>query len=234
MRIQDLTPEQQAILNTDFGADTEKVAAEQAKIAGEMYTKGLEIALNIADAMDKQAAEAEKIASESDELNSPEAEKIAAQMGAFIERGQYDGLRKLGSERYGNEWHYIVPFVEEKVASAAAKAGLDRFRKFMAGGAQKAKDFAGKASAKAQEYGGKAKEKASQAGKAVKDYHKGMADDARSAATGRNSFMDNVGVKGSLNAKQRAAAGGKALAKASPYLAAGGAAGYAATRKKDD
>jgi hypothetical protein len=223
MRIQDLTPEQQAILSTDFGAETEKVAAEQAKVAGEMYNKGLEIALNIADAMDKQAAEAEKIASESDELNNPEAEKIAAQMGAFIERGQYDGLRKLGSDRHGNEWHYIAPFVEEKVASAAAKAGLDRFRKFMAGGAQKAKDFAGKA-----------KDKASQAGKAVKDYHKGMADDARSAATGRNSFMDNVGVKGNLNAKQRAAAGGKALAKASPYLAAGGAAGYAASRKKDD
>lgn len=132
MRKEDLSAEQQKLLNTNFGPELEKIAAEQAKIAQEMYAKGQDIALNIADAMDKEAAE--KVASEnqSQALEDAQAEKTAAQMGAFIERGQFDGLRKLGSERHGNEWHYIYPFVEEKVAAAGASAAMGKFRNFMA------------------------------------------------------------------------------------------------------
>lgn len=130
MRMEDLSAEQQKLLKTDFGADIEKVASAQAKLAKEMYANGQQIALNIADQMDKEAAE--KVASEAVELPDAESEKRAAEMGRFIERGQFDGLRKLGSERHGNEWHYIYPFVEEKVASSAAKAGLNKFRSFMA------------------------------------------------------------------------------------------------------
>lgn len=223
MRFEDLSAEQQALLNTNFGSETEKVAAEQAKIASEMYSKGLEIASNIADAMDKQAAEAEKTASEAAELEDAGAEKMAAQMGAFIERGQFDGLRKLGSDRHGNEWHYILPFVEEKVASAAAKAGLQKFRQFMATGAQKAKGMA-------------------QSGaKKVKDYHQGMGANARQAVTGKPSAAGGEAIKGKgesilrgLSGKERAMEAGKAVAKASPYAAAAAAGGAAASKKKND
>lgn len=132
MRKEDLSAEQQKLLNTNFSPELEKVAAEQAKVAQEMYAKGQEIAMNIADAMDKEAAE--KVAAEgaNPELEDAQQEKMAAQMGAFIERGQFDGLKKLGSERHGNEYHYILPFVEEKVAAAAAMSGLSKFKNFMA------------------------------------------------------------------------------------------------------
>lgn len=130
MRMEDLTAEQQKLLKTDFGPELEKVASNQAKVAKEMYAKGQEIAVNIADQMDKEAAE--KVASADYQLDDPEMEKRAAEMGRFIERGQFDGLRKLGSDRHGNEWHYIYPFVEEKVANAAAKGALNKFRNFMA------------------------------------------------------------------------------------------------------
>jgi hypothetical protein len=147
--MEDLSADQQKLLKTNFGSETEKVAAEQAKIAKEMYAKGQEIALSIADSMDKEAAELEKKASADAELPDPQQEKVAAQMGAFIERGQYDGLRKLGSERHGNEWHYILPFVEEKVATASAKAGVGKFREFLAGKAGKAREMMGKHPGKA-------------------------------------------------------------------------------------
>ena len=149
MRMQDLTADQQKLLKTDFGTEVEKVASEQAKIAKEMYAKGQEIALNIADSMDKEAAELEKNAGANAELPDAQQEKMAAQMGAFIERGQYDGLRKLGSDRHGNEFHYILPFVEEKVATASAKAGVGKFREFLAGKAGKAREAMGKHPGKA-------------------------------------------------------------------------------------
>lgn len=150
MRIEDLSVEQQKLLKTDFGSDIEKTASAQAKVAKEMYDRGSEIAVKIADAMDKEAADQEKQAGDHS-LEDAGQEKLAAQMGAFIERGQYDGLQKLGHERHGNKWHYVTPFVEEKVASAAAKGAVNNFRKFIAA---KSKDVVGKG----KEMAGKAKD----------------------------------------------------------------------------
>lgn len=222
MRMEDLSAEQRKLLSTDFG-DLEKVAADQAKLAGEMYNRGLEIALNIADGLDKEAAEAEKTAGENHELPDAHSEKTAQQMGAFIERGQYDGLKKLGADRHSNEWHYFLPFVEEKVAAAGAKAGLDRFRQFIT---SKAKGVAGKA----KDVGGK-----------VVDYHKNIGSHARQAATGKPTAAGGNSIKGKaestlrgLTGKERAMEAGKAVGKASPYAAAAGLGAAAASRKKDD
>jgi len=226
MRFEDLSAADQKLLNTDFG-DLEKVAADQVAQAQEMYEIGFsKLASQIADQLDAEAAEAEKVAE--DNTLDPESEKLAASLAAFIERGQFDGLRKLGSDRHGNEWHYFLPFVEEKVAAAGGMAYLKNF-------GNKLKGYAGTAGSKAKDYAGKAGEKAKEVGGKAKDYHKGMADDARGAATGRNAFMDNLGVKGKLSKEQRVGAAGRAAAKASPYLAAGAGAGLAAAmRKKED
>jgi hypothetical protein len=225
MRFEDLSAADQKLLNTDFGG-LEKVAADQVAQAQEMYEIGFsKLASQIADQLDAEAA-AEKVAE--DNTLDPESEKLAASLGAFIERGQFDGLRKLGSDRHGNEWHYLLPFVEEKVAAAGGMAAVTNFGK-------KLKGYAATAGSKTKEYAGKAGEKAKEVGGKVKDYHKGMADDARGAATGRNAFMDNLGVKGKLSKEQRVGAAGRAAAKASPYLAAGAGAGLAAAmHKKED
>jgi len=224
MRFEDLSAADQKLLNTDFGG-LEKVAADQVAQAQEMYEIGFsKLASQIADQLDAEAA-AEKVAE--DNTLDPESEKLAASLGAFIERGQFDGLRKLGSDRHGNEWHYLLPFVEEKVAAAGGMAAVTNFGK-------KLKGYAGAAGSKTKEYAGKAGDKAKEVGGKVKDYHKSMADDARGAATGRNAFMDHTGVKGNLNAGQRAGAGGRAALKASPYLAAGAGAGLAAAMRKKE
>jgi len=235
MRFEDLSAADQKLLNTDFGG-LEKVAADQVAQAQEMYEIGFsKLASQIADQLDAEAA-AEKVAE--DNTLDPESEKLAASLGAFIERGQFDGLRKLGSDRHGNEWHYLLPFVEEKVAAAGGMAAVTNFGKKLKGYAgaagSKTKEYAGKAGSKTKEYAGKAGDKAKEVGGKVKDYHKSMADDARGAATGRNAFMDHTGVKGNLNAGQRAGAGGRAALKASPYLAAGAGAGLAAAMRKKE
>lgn len=216
MRFEDLSAADKKLVNTDFGS-IEKVANNQVAQAQEMYEIGFsKLASQIADQLDAEADAVEKFAE--DLALDPESEKLAASLGAFIERGQFDGLRKLGSDRHGNEWHYLLPFVEEKVAAAGGMAALENF-------GEKLKGYAGKAGEKAKEVGGR-----------VKEYHKGMADDARGAATGRNAWMDHTGVKGNLTAGQRGGAGLRAAEKASPYLAAGAGAGLAAamTRSKKE
>lgn len=127
MRFQDLSPADQALVRTDFGA-MDKVAAGLVKQATECYEYGHDkIALEIADGLEKAAADeaaalavAEKTAGEVD----PEFEKAAAELGAFTERGTFDGLAKLGQERYGDEMAYFYPFVEQKIAQAGAQAAL--------------------------------------------------------------------------------------------------------------
>jgi hypothetical protein len=225
MRFEDLSAADQKLVNTDFGS-LEKVANDQVAQAQEMYEIGFsKLASQIADQLDAEAeAAAVKVAE--DLALDPESEKLAASLGAFIERGQYDGLRKLGSDRHGNEWHYLLPFVEEKVAAAGGMAALKNF-------GSKLQSYAAQAGAKAKGYAGQAGAKAKEVGAKAKDYHKGMADDARGAATGRNAFMDNVGVKGKMTAGQRASSAGNAALKASPYALAAGA-GLAAAKMKSN
>lgn len=116
MRFQDLSPEDQRLLQTDLG-EFDKVAAEQVALIDEMYTTGFnKLANETADWLDKLAEEeAEK---EEEDKMDEEGEKTAAALGAWTERGFFDGLRKLGSDRYGDELHYLYPFLEEKIAGA--------------------------------------------------------------------------------------------------------------------
>lgn len=123
MRFEDLSPADQQLLNTDLG-EVEKVAAENLALADEMYAHGFnKLAQEAADSLEAAAAAAsEKVASE--EALDGESEKVATDLSAFIERGFFDGLRKLGSERYGDESVYLRPFIEEKVAQAGAEAAV--------------------------------------------------------------------------------------------------------------
>jgi hypothetical protein len=221
MRFEDLSAADQKLLNTDFGG-LEKVAADQVEKAQEMYEIGFsKLASQIADQLDAEAAEAEKVAE--DNTLDPESEKLAASLGAFIERGQYDGLRKLGSDRHGNEWHYFLPFVEEKVAAAGGMAALKNF-------GNKLKGYAAEGVSKAKGY-------ASDAGQAVKKYNKGIASDARQAVSGKGPLGPRGGAGKALTGSERAKAGLRAAGKASPYAAGAAGAGaglYAAMGSKDD
>jgi len=124
MRFEDLSPEDQALVNTDFG-ELDKIAEEKVAVATEMYSHGFnDLAEATADEFDKLAsAEAEE-----EELEKDAASDAAsAELGALIERGYFDGLKKLGSERHGDSMHYIYPFVEEKVAALGATAATNKY-----------------------------------------------------------------------------------------------------------
>jgi hypothetical protein len=244
MRMEDLSPAQRQLLMTDFGQETEKVAAEQAKIAQEMYDRGLDIAVNIANAMDAEYA-AEKTAEYDAELEDPYMEKAAQQMGAFIERGQFDGLQKLGAERHGNEWFYILPFVEEKVAAVGARSAATKFTDFMHSNAIRAghglKSVGKSIKGTAEGLAKKTKEgirdssavaKAKQVAGKVKSYHQGIGAHARQAATGEVSAVGGDSIKGrpqsilsGLSKGERAMEGAKAVGKLTPHAAAAGLAG---------
>jgi len=175
MKFQDLTAEEQKLLNTDLG-EFDKVAAAEVALAQEMYATGFEkLAAETADYLDsmfeKVAAEDEKEDEKEDDKEDEETKKTAAELGAFIERGFFDGLRKLGAERHGDETIYLLPYLEEKVAAEGAK-------KAIAGLWGKLKGHAGAVGEKAREVGGKALEKgkeyAARAGKATSDYGKSI------------------------------------------------------------
>ena len=124
MRYEDLSPADQQLLNTDLG-EVEKVAAEKIALADEMYSTGFnKLATEAADAI--EATYAEKTAASEDVSMDDESEKVASDLGSFIERGFFDGLRKLGSDRYGDEMAYLNVLIEEKVAQAGAAAALDK------------------------------------------------------------------------------------------------------------
>jgi len=114
MRFEDLSPQDQHLLQTDLG-DFDKVAADQVALIDEMYSTGFDkLATETADWLDKLAEEEEEDKEEENEMDH-EGEKTASVFGAWTERGFFDGLRKLGSERYGDETHYLAPFVHEKI-----------------------------------------------------------------------------------------------------------------------
>jgi len=122
MKYEDLSVEDQALLATDFG-EQEKVAAAELGVAQEMYNTAFEkLAAATADAIDEEAKKEDE--SEKKEKMDEEGEKKAADLSAFIERGYFDGLRKLGSDRHGDENAYLYPFLIEKCADGEQKAKL--------------------------------------------------------------------------------------------------------------
>lgn len=240
MRFADLNAADQQLLRTDLG-EVEKVAAENLALADEMYAHGFnKLAEEAADSLEAAAAAAsEKVASEG--YLDEESEKVAADLSAFIERGFFDGLRKLGSERYGDENAYIIPFLEEKVAAIGAEKYAAEFTKRI-----------GEAAAK----GWKAtKGKSKDLAEGVKRYHSNAANQVRGGADaiswGRKRLKDvrpseymadmHSGVaKGMIRggAKDVAKGTGKLVA---PYAAGAtvlGGGAYAANklknRKKED
>lgn len=212
MKIEELSAEDQALVKTDFGTDLEKVASEQAAVIQEMYQTGFDkLATAAADDMDK-AAEQTKIASES-ELDG-EQEKTASELGSFIERGFYDGLRKLGADRHGNEMHYLMPFVEEKVAEAGAHSAM--------------KAFGGKVMAHLRGAPMKANVAARKAVHAANPAH-----NVRAAVKGHKPMAGAHGGKRDM-AVHRGAEAAKGGAKALGIGAAGAAAYHAAKHKKQE
>jgi len=168
MKITDLSRDDQALVQTQFPAELEKEAAEQVKVAQELYSTGFaKFASETADMLDKLAEEAEKEEKEEGKEDehekklNEEQKKEAAARGQFIARGFIDGLKKLGSERYNDEMAYLYPFVNEKLAfmgkalsdmgtkavGAVQSAGLKAHMagKHMGGKAGKALETAGRA-----------------------------------------------------------------------------------------
>jgi len=149
MRFEDLSKADQQLLNTDLG-EFDKEASEKVALADEMYHHGFfKMAQEAADSMEATAAAelaaSEKVASE--EGMDDDSEKVAVDLGQFIERGFFDGLRKLGSERYDDELAYILPFLEEKIAAAGAAAALEKF----AGAWEATKKYFGSAAKQVEE-----------------------------------------------------------------------------------
>lgn len=154
MKFEDLSAADQKLLNTDLG-DFEKDAAEQVATADEMYSVGFnKLATETADELDALMA-SEKNAAEEVSLEEG-SEKIASDLSAFIERGFFDGLCKLGSDRHGDPYIYIYPYIEEKVAEAGAKGAVRKFYEAVKGhagkGAEKVKGFAAKGVKKVKEH----------------------------------------------------------------------------------
>lgn len=175
-----LTAEQNELLNTTFSPEMEKEAAAQAALISDLYSTGFsKIASAAADEMDKEKKEDKD---EPKELKE-EHEKEASDRGAFIARGYIDGLIKEGSERHGDEMHYLVPFIAEKLAM-----DTDKVKKFLSGAAEKAKGHAAAGAAKAKEVAGKAAEK-------VKTHPKSSLALAGVAGYGTGRAVSNLGKK---------------------------------------
>lgn len=152
MKITDLSAEDQALLNTEFPAELQKEAQAEVEKANDLYAVGFDkIASEMADDADKKEDEEKE---EKKEL-SEEHKKEAAARGAFIARGVIDGLMKLGSERHGDELHYLYPAISEKLAM-----DMKKVKELASAAKAKMQSAASKAKASAQAAGSKAKEKA--------------------------------------------------------------------------
>ena len=232
MRYEDLSQEDQELVNMDFG-DLEKEAQEKLAEANEVYAYGQEQAHLVADQMDEAMA---KFASddndedddEEEELDE-ESEKKAAELGAFIERGMFDELTKLGSERHGDAMYYYYPYMEEKVAQIGAEEKLAGW-----------KEEVGKKLTQAGKY---VKEKAGKGWEKTKDYHRGIKSDFEAARTGKGP-VEKVRGKGKYKGQTRstpttytpgarAMYGLQAAAKTLPHAAAIGGAGFGAKKLYD-
>jgi hypothetical protein len=129
MKFEELSQEDQMLVQTQFPEELEKSASAEISLAQELYTAGFsKFASATAEALEKLAEEGK----ESDEEEEKEHEKKldedqkkeASARGAFIARGYIDGLKKLGSDNYGDEMAYLYPFIQEKMAGLEALKGM--------------------------------------------------------------------------------------------------------------
>lgn len=122
------------LMATDFGAEMEKQAAEKVAALQEAYAYGMsKLAKDVADAKDEEEKEDSKEDSKEDkkEKMDEESEKAAAELGAFIERGFFDGLRKEGMDRHGDEMHYVEPFLMSKIAFKANEGAIEATKRIL-------------------------------------------------------------------------------------------------------
>lgn len=223
MNIQDLSVEDQQLLNTQFDEGTEKRASATVGLVKELHENGCSDAMSFCDEMDKvaaeQAEEEKKMADEEEAMKKEEESKTeeektasanlevnAQKAAAFYEKGYFDTLQKLGSERFNNELHYLVPYIEQKIANAGAEAALEKSASVL----NKIKGLS-QAAGKGAMGGAKSTVKGA----------KGAFSDLKSAITG----------KGTMNQKARAA--GRAAGKAAIPAAAAGGAFMAGRASKD-
>ena len=215
MRYEDLSAADKQLLNTDLG-EIEKEASAQIALADEMYNTGFyKLAQEAADSIEEAyAADQVKVAAD---LNmDDESEKTAQDLSQFIERGFFDGLRKLGSERYGDEMAYIVPFIEEKVAAAGAQMALDK----LAGKAKAEANFVRKGWDATKDYFKKHNQNAGKASEKIKSLKSKIQD----VAPSDSKKLDHL--KGQLSVERKKYWGGRAM-QAAPAAAVGGVAGGA-------
>lgn len=183
MKFEDLSKEDQALLNTEFPEEIEKQAAAEVALAQDLYASGFaKLAAESADAMDKAEKEEEEEEEKKPENKLDEGEKKEAMTrGAFIAKGYIDGLKKLGSDRHQDENHYLYSFVAEKLAAAGMDAG--RVASFLS----KMKSKAGAGASAAKGMASKGKDKAMAGAQKMKGYlkeHRGKAGLAAGAAGG--------------------------------------------------
>jgi hypothetical protein len=225
-----LTQEQADLLNTDFGEEIEKEASVRAQAISECYNYGLEkIAAEVADKMDEEEKEEKKEEKEEhhEKKMDEESEKAAAELGAFIERGFFDGLRKLGSERHGDEMHYLVPYLQEKVAKGKAKAAVGAFEHAM----NKIRSVGHGA----KELAGKAKEHAAAGAQKVKEYHQTGAHQVSHGAKSMHGAFSAPKGKKMEHFGRGAKEFGKGVAHFTPHAAVvGGGGAYALSGKKEE
>lgn len=159
-----------ALVEQAKAGELTKEAAAQAIVVNDAYRTGFDkIAAQIADGIDAAAAEKTAEKKDEEEKMDEESEKAAAEIGAFIEKGTVEGLRKLGSDRHGDENYYLNEFMVDKVAGEGAKRAASALLAKIKGGASaagaKASEMAGKAKAGVQAGAAKGREMA-QAGAA--------------------------------------------------------------------
>lgn len=215
-----LSQQEEALLNIDFGPELEKMAADRAAAITDAYDYGFEKhAAAVAAEFDKLAEEEEDEDEDEDEDEEmdEESEKAAAELGAFIERGFFDGLRKLGAERHNDELHYIMPYVMQKVAAGKAQGAMASMKKLWS----QAKDVGAKGVEKAKGYAQEVSPSA------IQQEAKGTYEQARRALTGKGPGGGNLGKNKRMEAGKKALIGaGKTVGRASPYAAGAGAVGY--------
>jgi len=218
MRFEDLSAEDQALLNTDLGS-FEKEAAARLDLCNQMYEVGFnKLAAETADSYDTYFAKVAEEAVGNTIALDPESEKVAQELASFIEKGYVDGLRKLGQERHGDEAAYLMPFMEEKVAAKGAKAFLTSFGKKMKG-------FGKEVGKKGKAFGKDFAKKTEKGVDAVKKYHAGASKDLKG---GLKDLKKGKHVEG---AKGVAKGVGKHVGPFAALAGLGGAGAYAA--KKD-
>jgi uncharacterized membrane-anchored protein YhcB (DUF1043 family) len=246
MRFQDLSPEDQRLVKTNFGDDVEKIAAERVALANEMYQQGYDvIATAIVDQLNKTASEDEKkenpfAAKDKEEHEEkeehegkmdPESEKSASELGKLIARGTLDSLMEKGASEHGDQLHYLYPYLEQKVAAAGADSALKVFRNALGQAKNRVKAHGADAFAAtrqgAQRAGDAVRGAVSRAGTGAKEVGR--------AVTGNTEHMVGKMDRGSRLAL--AASGAKKMAPVAGGVAAAGGAGYGASRyfgKKED